>query len=143
MRTSEFARAAGLSVDTVRFYVRQGLLAPETTSLGGRNPYNRFTEADVVTVRFIRFSQSLGLSLEEIASLNAERRNGGVARDRSLEIMHGRLAKLEEKLAEYGALADYLRAKILWQERGGQGAPPTLQAIKTTRDHAKDRRRAR
>ena len=127
MLTSEFARAAGLPVDTVRFYIRRGLLAPETTGLGGRNPYHRFTEADVVTVRFIRFSQSLGMSLDEIAGINAERQNGGVTRERSLEIMHGQLSQIEEKLAELGALADYLRAKISWQETGGHGPPPKLQ----------------
>ena len=127
MLTSEFARRAGLSVDTVRFYVRLGLLAPGTTGLGGRNPYRRFSEADVVTARFIRFSQSLGLSLDEIAGINADRRRGGVTRERSLEIMRDRLSRLEEKLAEYGALADYLRAKIRWQEDGGQGTPPVLQ----------------
>ena len=129
MLTSEFARAAGLSVDTVRFYVRRGLLAPETTSLGGRNPYHRFAEADVVTARFIRFTQSLGMSLDEIASINAERQNGGVTRERSLEIMKGQLAQLEAKLVEFGALADYLRAKIAWQDAGGQGAAPTLRQL--------------
>ena len=127
MLTSEFARAAGLSVDTVRFYIRRGLLAPETTGLGGRNPYQRFTEADVVTARFIRFSQSLGMSLDEIASINAERQNGGVTRERSLEIMHGQLTQLERKLDEFGALAEYLRAKIVWQETGAHGAAPRLR----------------
>lgn len=129
MLTSEFARATGLSVDTVRFYVRRGLLTPETTGLGGRNPYHRFTEADVVTARFIRFSQSLGMSLDEIAGINAERQNGGVTHARSLKIMHGQLSQLEEKLAEYGALTDYLRAKISWQETGGYGPPPKLQRL--------------
>lgn len=127
MLTSEFARAAGLPVDTVRFYVRRGLLAPETTGLGGRNPYHRFTEADVVTARFIRFSQSLGMSLDEISDINVERQNGGVTRERSLEIMHAQLSQLEEKLAEFGALANYLRAKISWQDNGGRDPPPTLQ----------------
>ena len=127
MLTSEFARAAGLPVDTVRFYVRRGLLAPETSGLGGRNPYHRFSEADVVTARFIRFSQSLGMSLEEIAAINAERQNGGVTRERGLQIMKGQLAQLEEKLMEFDALAGYLRAKIAWQEGGGEGSPPTLR----------------
>jgi MerR family transcriptional regulator, copper efflux regulator len=35
MLISEFARAAGLSRDTVRFYVRRGLLAPLAGNKGG------------------------------------------------------------------------------------------------------------
>ncbi len=127
MLTSEFARTAGLPVDTVRFYVRRGLLAPGTTGKGGRNPYRRFTDADIVTVRVIRLCQSLGLSPDEIAGLNTERRNGDLTRERSLEIMRGQLGHVEEKLAEYEALAAYLRAKIAWQESGGRGVPPVFQ----------------
>ena len=87
MLTSEFARAAGLAVDTVRFYVRRGLLASSTTGMGGRNPYHRFTDADLATARVIRLCQSLGMSLDEIVGLNAERRKGDLTRERSLEIM--------------------------------------------------------
>jgi hypothetical protein len=39
MLISEFARKTGLTTDTVRFYVRRGLLTPETNGKGGRNPY--------------------------------------------------------------------------------------------------------
>ena len=65
--------------------------------------------------------------MNKVAGLDAERRTGGVTRERSLEIMGGHLGRREAKLAELGTLADYLRAKIAWQKAGGRGAPPTLQ----------------
>ena len=53
MFISEFARAAGLPPDTVRFYVKRGLLRPEEGA-GGSNPYQVFTKADLEMARLVR-----------------------------------------------------------------------------------------
>ena len=140
MLISEFGRAAGLSVDTVNFYVRRGLLAPTTNGKGNRNPYRSFSEADVVTARFIRFSQSIGLSLTEIAAINAERKRGSIKAVRSIEIMSSQLAELEKKLAEFNAMAIYLRRKIAWVKRGKKGSPPVLAATALKRYAMRSRR---
>ena len=42
MLISEFARATGLSTDTVRFYVRRGLLKPLAGSKGGSKSLSDF-----------------------------------------------------------------------------------------------------
>ena len=47
MLISEFARASGLTPDTIRFYIRRGLLKPETSRKGGSNPYQIFTAEHV------------------------------------------------------------------------------------------------
>jgi MerR family transcriptional regulator, copper efflux regulator len=130
MLISDFARATGLSVDTVNFYVRRGLLTPQTNGKGGRNPYRAFTEADVVAARFIRFSQSIGMTLAEIAAIDAERRNGGIGPERGLEIMSRQLAQIEERLAELDAMADYLRRKIAWTQGGKAGEAPRLAEVR-------------
>ena len=72
MLISEFARATGLTRDTVRFYVRRGLLKPLAGNKGGSNPYQVFTHEHVQTARAIRMAQSLGFSLREIGVLNVE-----------------------------------------------------------------------
>ena len=69
MLISEFARATELSRDTVRFYVRRGLLKPLAGNKGGSNPYQVFTHEHVQTARAIRMAQSLGFSLREIREL--------------------------------------------------------------------------
>jgi DNA-binding transcriptional MerR regulator len=56
MLISEFARATGLTADTVRFYVRLGLLRPGAGALGGRHAYRIFGEPDVRAARAIRLS---------------------------------------------------------------------------------------
>jgi DNA-binding transcriptional MerR regulator len=76
MLICEFARKTGLTTDTVRFYVRLGLLTPETNGKGGRNPYQVFTADHVRAAEFIRMAKSLGLSLKEMAAIGKERQAG-------------------------------------------------------------------
>ena len=122
---SEFARATGLPTDTVRFYVRLGLLRPGAGSKGGRHPYQIFSESDLRAAGRIRLSQAAGLSLKEIAMLGAERRAGRMTSERRIEVVSAQIDKLEAKAAELKAMADYLRAKRTWLVSGEQGAEPT------------------
>lgn len=124
MLISEFARATGLTPDTIRFYVKRGLLAPETGSKGGRNPYQIFTADHVREARLIRMGQSLGLSLKEIAALGEEYRAGEITRERSIELMADQLARLEAKAAELDAMRGYLKAKLAWLRSGAAGPEP-------------------
>lgn len=61
-----FAKAAGVNVETIRFYQRKGLLPePEKPSGGIR----RYGTTDVSRVRFVKSAQRLGFSLDEVAQL--------------------------------------------------------------------------
>ena len=126
MLISEFARRAELSTDTVRFYVRKGLLAPGTGMKGGSKPYQIFSDQDLEAARMIRMAQGLGFSLREIAALAAEYNAGRMTPERSLELMRIQLARLEEKAAQIGAMVTYTRAKVAWLEAGQRGAEPTF-----------------
>lgn len=66
----QLAKRAGVGVETVRFYERQGLLAEPTRKESG---YRQYTEDVVARLRFIRRAQDLGFSLKEIADLLALR----------------------------------------------------------------------
>ncbi len=129
MLISEFARAADLSIDTVRFYVRKGLLRPETGRKGGANPYQIFTPEHVEAARIIRMAQGLGFSLREIAALAEEYNMGGMTPARSLEVMRMQLVRLEEKAGQLNAMVGYVRAKIAWLEGGEQGPEPGFGAF--------------
>ena len=66
----QVARHAGVGIETVRFYERQGLLAgPARTAAGHR----QYTEDVVERLRFIRRAKELGFSLKEIKELLALR----------------------------------------------------------------------
>lgn len=61
-----FAEAAGVNVETVRFYQRKGLIsAPDKP----RGSIRRYGSADVARVKFVKSAQRLGFSLDEIVDL--------------------------------------------------------------------------
>ncbi|HXF65202.1 MAG TPA: MerR family transcriptional regulator [Burkholderiales bacterium] len=62
----DVAEAAGVGVETVRYYERRGLV-PQPARSGGA--YRRYGAGHVARIRFIKRAQALGFSLEEIATL--------------------------------------------------------------------------
>jgi len=60
------ARAAGVNVETIRYYQRRGLVPEPVRPLGG---IRRYAPEHVRRLRFIRQAQQLGFSLEEVGEL--------------------------------------------------------------------------
>lgn len=65
MTIGALAKAAGVGVETVRFYQRKGLLETPTRTIG----YRTYGESDVRTIRFIKRVQELGFSLKDAQDL--------------------------------------------------------------------------
>ncbi len=61
-----FAKAAGVNVETIRFYQRKALLPEPDKPYGS---IRRYGEADVARVKFVKSAQRLGFSLDEVAGL--------------------------------------------------------------------------
>ena len=66
----QVARQAGIGVETVRFYEREGLLQEPSRRASG---YRQYPEDVVARLRFIRRAKELGFSLKEIKELLALR----------------------------------------------------------------------
>ncbi len=66
MTIGRLAEAAGVNVETVRYYHRRGLLAP-AQRLAGR--IGRYPPGALTRLRFIKRSQSLGFSLDDVQAL--------------------------------------------------------------------------
>lgn len=60
------ADAAGVNVETIRFYQRKGLMPEPDRPYGS---IRRYGESDLARLRFIRSAQRLGFSLDEVAEL--------------------------------------------------------------------------
>lgn len=66
LRIGEFARRAGVNLQTIRYYERLKLLhAPNRT----RSGYRCYSLAELERIRFIRTTQELGFTLKEIGYL--------------------------------------------------------------------------
>ena len=97
MTIGALARIAGVGIDTVRFYEREGLLPPPARRASG---YRQYTAATAQRLRFIRRAKELGFSLDEIRdllALSADRERGvqGV-RQRA----EARAAEVERRIRE-------------------------------------------
>ncbi len=62
----DVADAAGVGVETIRYYERRGLVPQPGRAMGG---YRRYGRGHVDRIRFIKRAQALGFSLEEVATL--------------------------------------------------------------------------
>ena len=60
------AKAAGVNVETIRFYQRKGLMQEPDRPPGG---IRRYGATNLARLRFIKSAQRLGFSLDEIADL--------------------------------------------------------------------------
>ena len=97
----------GVSVDTVRYYERRGLLAePDRTPAG----YRQYDEADVARLQQILRAKALGFTLSEIREL-ADDADGilaaATAKRAAVEVQLAELAVVHERLDRLiGACAD-------------------------------------
>ncbi len=66
MKIGEVARAAGIGIDAVRFYEREGLIAEPARRPSG---YRIYSPDVVLSLRFITRAKELGFSLKEISEL--------------------------------------------------------------------------
>lgn len=100
----KLAKAAGVGIDTVRFYERAGLLPPAPRTASG---YRLYEMADADRLRFIRRAKALGFSLDEIAELlllNAGKGSRAAVR----KLGQHRLDDLNHKIREMSAIRDAL-----------------------------------
>lgn len=66
MTIGQLASAASVNVETVRYYQRRGLLVVPTREPGS---IGRYPEAALTRLRFIKRSQALGFSLDDVQVL--------------------------------------------------------------------------
>ena len=95
MTIGRLAREAGVNIDTIRYYERNGLVPKPVRRASG---YREYEIADVRRLRFILRAKDLGFTLVEIAellSLSADRDVRGVKRR-----AEQRLEQVEHKIEE-------------------------------------------
>ena len=90
-----FAEAAGVNVETIRFYQRKGLLPEPDRPYGS---IRRYGEADVARVRFIKSAQRLGFSLDEVDGLLTL--DDGAHCDEARQLAEQKLIDVRSKLAD-------------------------------------------
>ncbi|HKW76271.1 MAG TPA: heavy metal-responsive transcriptional regulator [Terriglobales bacterium] len=88
------AKLAGVSVDTVRFYQKLGLVQVPARSAGG---YRLFHEDQIHNLTFVRHAQDLGFSLAEIRELLALRQKSHACPEVQF-LLERKVAEVREKV---------------------------------------------
>jgi MerR family transcriptional regulator, mercuric resistance operon regulatory protein len=119
------AAAAGVNVETVRYYQRRGLMAEPDKPMNGQRRYG----VDAVKrVRFIKRAQVLGFTLEEIGSLLELDEAHACAETR--ELAAHKVEVIESKLADLKAMRKALTALLRECGTGAEkGACPIIHAL--------------
>ncbi|MCI0538855.1 MAG: heavy metal-responsive transcriptional regulator [Verrucomicrobiales bacterium] len=106
LHSGELAKAAGVNLETIRFYERQTLLPkPPRTAAG----YRPFPAEAVQRVRFIRRAQTLGFSLKEIRELLALSATRGTSCKSVRERAEKKIREVDQKIAALEAMNRALR----------------------------------
>ena len=118
------AKAAGVNVETIRYYQRRGLIAEPHKPLGG---HRRYPPVVMEQIAFIRRAQQLGFSLAEVKSLMdlADGRNLKATR----LIAEKKHANLELHIAQLSRMRRRLKALIDKSRNAARGPCPIIEAL--------------
>ncbi|HXG33738.1 MAG TPA: heavy metal-responsive transcriptional regulator [Bryobacteraceae bacterium] len=97
MTIGQAARETGLSADTIRFYEKRGLLRSAARTEGG---FRLFGPREIEALKFIRKSQELGFSLDEIRELLFLQEGQAGACEHVRALLQAKIAHVKAKIAE-------------------------------------------
>ena len=123
----QVARQAGVGVETIRFYEREGLLEEPARGVSG---YRQYTEQVVKRIRFIKRAQRLGFSLKEITDLLLLRVDAQTSCEEVKQRTEAKIAEVERKLVELQRMRQaLLQVASLCTGQGPASACPMLDAL--------------
>lgn len=107
---AEAAALSGFSLDTLRYYEREGILPPVARTAGG---HRQFTEGDIGTLGFLKCLRETGMPIEKL------RRYGELCRDEStlpdrLALLEEHAVAVEREIEELLAQRARLDEKLAW-----------------------------
>jgi DNA-binding transcriptional MerR regulator len=105
----QLAAAAGVSVDTLRFYERRGLLPRVPRTSSGRRVY---PGAALKRVQMVRGALSLGFTVDELREILQLRDRGGKPCGQVCELAEAKIVKLEAEIARLEAVRKVLRSTV-------------------------------
>ncbi|MFQ5662976.1 MAG: heavy metal-responsive transcriptional regulator [Terriglobia bacterium] len=108
------ARAAGVNVQTVRYYERLGLLPPAGRSAAH---YRLYSSETLERLRFIRQAQAAGFRLQEIKEILRLKYTGRSPCNCVRDLLQRRLEQVEREIAALGRFRRGLRQTLKRSQR--------------------------
>jgi DNA-binding transcriptional MerR regulator len=132
MRIGQVSKQVGVSIDAIRFYERNGLLAAPTRSEGG---FRLYSSDAVAALQFIRSLQTLGFSLNEVRDFVSLRTNDLRACSAVRKMLDHKLKDVRAKRTALANLEDELKTALTkcnaqlkrpWEKKNGRCPVLTL-----------------
>jgi DNA-binding transcriptional MerR regulator len=101
LHIGKVARAAGVNIQTLRYYERRRLLRPVRRALNG---YRCYDAESVRLLRFVKRAQGLGFSLREVQALLRLRQTQGVPCAQVRERAERKIAEIIAKERQLAAM---------------------------------------
>lgn len=129
MRIGEAAKAAGVGVETIRYYERQGIV-PQPPKPKTGHGVRQYPQKTIEQIRFIREAQLLGFSLREIQDLMSLQSHGGDCRAVRAQATR-KLAEVNRKIEHLIEIETALEDLI--QQCPGRGGLRRCSILRTMR----------
>ncbi len=120
MQLIDCARQAGVSADTLRHYLRVGLVAPDGRTASG---YRTFSARSVARVRFVRGALALGFKLKDAAELVEMAQRGELPCPRARLLLDQRIAEQGRQLDDALRLHRRMQRAVADWKRRPDGVP--------------------
>lgn len=135
----ELAKRIGVSVQTVRFYERLGLLPQPPRKDSG---YRVYSEPALKRLLFIRQAKSLGFSLDEIRDILRMRERGDCPCGEVISVAERHLHAIEQQLRTLTKFREGLKQAIQqWKKSGEQTLSADSICVLIERTMEKPKRR--
>ncbi|HYD95455.1 MAG TPA: Cd(II)/Pb(II)-responsive transcriptional regulator [Noviherbaspirillum sp.] len=106
MKIGELAKRTGCEVETIRYYEREGLVPMPPRTEGN---YRHYSEQDAERLLFIRHCRSLGMSLDDIRTLQHFQAQPELACDEINAMLDRHLEQTEQQIASLQRLQEQLQ----------------------------------
>jgi len=131
MRIGEVAGRAGVGIETVRYYEREGLLATPRRRPSG---YREYDESAIARLQFIRRTKELGFSLDEIKQLLGLWFNASTRCVHVRERAAGKIADIEHKIRSLQGMKRALKKLVAQcEQRNSLDECPLLEGLEGSR----------
>lgn len=100
MLINELSKKTGISVHTIRFYEKSGLIEGKRDESVRSNNYFHYDEVTVEKLEFISDAKSVGFTIKEIGQIIDAWYSRKYSKKEKLQLLNEKLISLEQKMKE-------------------------------------------
>jgi DNA-binding transcriptional MerR regulator len=111
IKIQELAEETGLTIYTIRFYEKEGLLDSRHV-VREENNYRNYSDEAIERLKFVKKFQGVGCSLAEIKGILQDRDTNTLTNQQVIEWICHKICEIERKKDEYDQILDTLNRML-------------------------------